>query len=176
MHALEQVEPKLKKRAMREMRKVANTAAKNAREAYPANDDLPSGFTYVNKSGAEPVSRTGRKRAFPRYDQGAAQAGVRVTTRQGKARGRLISGARYGFVNMMGLTLDDAAGAILETAGTVWPNGRTRSGGNLIGGFVSATGVASQLFKVVLPQIIASRPDVKGIASKAEAEVSKVGR
>lgn len=176
MHALEQVEPKLQKASMRELRKVASTAGSKARASYPSNQAMPSGFTYVNASGAAPVSHTSRKRAFPRYDQGKARAGVKVTTRQGNRKMRSIFGQRFGFVNMMGLTLDDAAGAILETAGTKWPNGRTPAGGRLIGAFSDVTGVASQLYKVVLPQIIAVRADVTGIAKRAEAAVTRVGR
>lgn len=175
LRTLDLVEPKLKRQTMGRLRIVAGRAAAWARYSYPSNDEVPSGFSHVNKSGRAPVGRV-KARAFPRYDQQEARAGVKVTTRKGRAKIRNVNGARYGFVNSIGLTLNDAAGAIMETAGTKHPLGVSPAGAGFIRGISRATGVGIPLYKVVLPKIIASRPDVADIARDAEHLISRVGR
>jgi len=175
LRTLDLIEPKLKRQTMTRLRKVAGHAAVWARASYPANDQVLSGFAYVNKSGLPPVSRTNRARAFPRYDRSAAQDGVKVTTRKGKAKIRNLNGSRYGFVNMIGLTLNDAAGSIMETAGTKNASGEHPAGIGFIRGMAEATGVGIPLYKVVLPKIIDSRQDVSDIVASAERMITKVG-
>jgi hypothetical protein len=174
--ALDDVGPDLDKATMKELRRVAAHAATWARASYPATDAVPSGFAYVNKSGNAPVSRTGRARAFPRYVRSQAQDGVKVTTRQGKRKTRTVGRNRYGFVNAIGIAVDDPAAAILETAGTKNAGGNTSAGGRLIQGLAAATGVGVPLYKVVLPKIIDSRSDIDRIVAKMDSSLTKVGR
>lgn len=174
LRTLDLIEPKLKRQTMARLRKVAGHAAVWARASYPSNEQVPSGFSYVNKSGRAPVGRV-KARAFPRYDQSLARDGVKVTTRKGRAKIKNLNGSRYGFVNLIGLTLNDAAGAIMETAGTKNPLGRSASGAQFIRGIAAATGVGVPLYKVVLPKIIDSRQDVTDIAHDAEKMITRAG-
>ncbi len=74
-------------------------------------------------SGAQVKSRTGRERAFPKYDPKVIRKGLTYTLGKGRRNSA-------GFVGLYSLLNKSAAGAIIETAGRLNFNGDSDSQSN----------------------------------------------
>lgn len=143
------------------LRKAAGPALNRAKGYLPQDSDMPSGFAYKNnqtwpKANAANSRRDGRP--WPRYDRQAAIAGLRVRSRRGKARmvnNRWVGGQTASIA----LESRDPAAAIFETAGK-GRGTKSEKAQRLIRGFEAATTVGPNRYRVVLPAVIDTRPEI----------------
>lgn len=157
----------LYRKTVREIKKAGNIAAVRARGFLPADDQMPSGFTYQNNNGWAVSRIEGRARAFPRYEQRSAQSSIRVISAREKSE-RTPQGWRGGKMYGIAVEMRDPAGSIYDVAG----NGRSRrqrakqSSDPRSEAFIRLVKAASWLppaarFKVLLPAVIDTRPDIE---------------
>jgi len=105
----------------REIRVALATIQKSARELVPPF--LGSGLRNFQGDSTTAKSRTSRKRAFPKYDASQVKKGIAI--RFGKSQKN-----NNGFVGYYSLINKSAAGAIVETAGRLYPGGSPNSQSN----------------------------------------------
>ena len=124
LKALRDYYPELYKELNREIRPVMKQLQSEARSFV--SDTAPlSGWAYKRKDGKEPVSRTSRTRAFPRYDASIIRRGITYSLGMAKRQ-------TNGWVTAYSLFNRSAVGAIYETAGRLNPNGNSKKGANFI--------------------------------------------
>lgn len=147
---------KVYKRALRAIKRAGQSAQTTAIMLLPYESDLPSGFTRVSNDGWA-KSRTNRTAAFPHFERRAAREGIKIQSLRGKAkmteRGWIGSG-----VNGIEIVQSDAAANIFDIAGT--KGGVTAAGKRLIGLFDNASRFNAPLYRVLLPAVIETRPEI----------------
>lgn len=117
--ALKAFAPDLRKEMDAEIRVALKEVVNAARAKVPGG--VPGNLYNWQDRGIEPVSRTSKFRAFPKYDSNTIRKGL--TYSMGRTRRN-----RYGFAGLYSLFNKDAAGAIVEKAGTISPFGRKQMG------------------------------------------------
>lgn len=117
--ALKAYAPDLRKQMDAEIRVALKEVVSEARAKVP--NGTPGNLYNWTDRGIEPISRTSKFRAFPKYDAQTIRSGL--TYSMGRTRRN-----RYGFAGLYSLFNKDAAGAIVEKAGTISPFGRKQMG------------------------------------------------
>ena len=117
--ALKAYAPDLRKQMDAEIRVALKEVVNDARAKVLGG--VPGNLYNWQDRGIEPVSRTSKFRAFPKYDATTIRQGL--TYSMGRTRRN-----RYGFAGLYSLFNKDAAGAIVEKAGTISPFGRKQMG------------------------------------------------
>jgi hypothetical protein len=153
---------KFKKRTLAAFRKAGNVAVRRAGGYLPYSENMPRGFAYVNQSGNPPKanSRNKRKdqRPWPRYDRDKAVKSIKVASL--RANDRRVRG--YGVVSTWSgvvVSMKDPAGSIFDTAGK-GKDEKSESGLRLIHGFNASSTVPSNHYRVLLPAVIDTRPEI----------------
>lgn len=116
--ALRKIDPNVYKALNNEIRPVLSGMVRDARMMVPQY--FLSG---AMNNGKESVSRTSRKRAFPKYDAMEIRRGL--TYSMGRQKGQ-----DNGWQSLYSLLNKSAMGAIIETAGRLHPNGDPKSQSN----------------------------------------------
>lgn len=117
--ALKKFAPDLRKEMDAEIRVALKEVIDDARAKVPGA--TPGNLYNWTDKGIEPVSRTSKSRAFPKYDPLTIRKGLVYS--MGRTRRN-----RYGFAGLYSLFNKDAGGAIVEKAGTISPFGRKQMG------------------------------------------------
>lgn len=117
--ALKKFAPDLRKEMDAEIRVALKGVVSAARAKVPGG--TPGNLYNWTDRGVEPISRTSKLRAFPKYDASTIRQGLVYS--MGRTRRN-----RYGFAGLYSLFNKDAAGAIVEKAGTQNPFGRKQMG------------------------------------------------
>lgn len=156
---------KVYRQTVKAIKAAGDDAVNRARGYLPADEYLPSGFTYRNNNGWA-KSRTKRDRAFPRYEKRSAASSMRVVAAREKST-RTASGWRAGKMFGISIEMRDPAGSIYDVAG----NGRSKRQLNkhlsdprslrfirLLG--QAWIGDPNWRFHVVLPAVVDTRPEI----------------
>lgn len=117
--ALKKFAPDLRKEMDAEIRAALKEVIDDAEAKVP--NATPGNLYNWTDRGIEPISRTSKFRAFPKYDAETIKNGLVYS--MGRTRRN-----RYGFAGLYSLFNKDAAGAIVEKAGTISPFGRKQMG------------------------------------------------
>ena len=122
--ALKKFAPDLRKEMDDEIRVALQEVVADAKAKVPGS---PPGnlYNWAGK-GREPLTRTGKLRAFPVYDPQLIRRGLTYSIGQQKRN-------RQGFAGMFSLFNKDAAGSIIELAGRVHPQGRKQKANRAYG-------------------------------------------
>jgi hypothetical protein len=123
--ALKKFAPELRKEMDDEIRAALKVVVAEARAKVPSV--APGNLYNWNETEREPISRTGKFRAFPKYDATLIRQGMTYSIGQQKRN-------RQGFAGMFSLFNKDAAGSIVELAGRVHPMGRRQKAAREFGG------------------------------------------
>lgn len=179
LRALRDFDISLERRGRDALKSAAIVGELVAKSMVPKESQVPSGFAYYNKTGdgvPKATKASNRSRAFPRYDSDEVRNSIKTTTRQdrtdraSRARGR-------GFVNVVGIEMTDAAGAIVAAAGTA-SNGQSTKGHRFIYVIAERTGLRRPLYRILLPAVIKTRPYVmrslKRVADEQQAVVARI--
>jgi hypothetical protein len=122
--ALNEFAPDLAKELTKEITTSLKVIQKSARGFVPSS--APNNlYNWDRVSSSEPkaFNKSGRLRAFPRYDATAIKRGIVYRTGYGKPNAK-------GFRSLFRVRNNSAAGAIYETAGRRNPNGDPKSKSN----------------------------------------------
>ena len=120
--ALKQFAPDLRKEMDDEIRVALKEVVNKAREKVPGQ--APGGLYNWQDNGAESKSRTGRARAFPKYNARVIRRGLTYSMGRSKRN-------YSGFASLYSLLNKSASGAIAETAGRLsGSSGSSRSESN----------------------------------------------
>ena len=117
--ALKQFAPDLRKEMDSTIKAELKLVTDEAKRRVPGN--APGGLYNWDDKGVEPISRTHRERAFPKYNSIHVRKGL--TYRMGTSRAN-----KYGFASLYSLLNASAVGAIIETSGRLNPQGRPQAG------------------------------------------------
>lgn len=173
----------LYRKTVREIKKAGGDAVNRAKGFLPADEQMPSGFTYRNNNGWA-QGRTEGRRPFPRYEKRSAEGSLRVISAREKSV-RTAAGWRGGKMFGIAVEMRDPAGSIFDVAG----NGRSRRQLNRRMSdprsmrFIRLMQAASALppaarFKVLLPAVIDTRPEIerqiRRILANAAAKIPDV--
>lgn len=113
--ALKRYAPDLLKQMNAEIRVALKEVTNDAKAKVPGQ--APGNMYNFQDKGVEPVSRTSRKRGFPKYNSSVIRRGLTYSIARGKRN-------RKGFASLYSLLNKSAVGAIVETAGSQNPTGR----------------------------------------------------
>lgn len=117
--ALRKLAPDIKQEMDKNVREALKPIIRDARSKVDGN--APGSLINWNNPGYERKSRTGRKDAFPSYDQTIIRRGLTYSIGNSRVD-------NSGFVSLFTLFNKSRAGAIIETAGRVGsPNPRSES-------------------------------------------------
>lgn len=122
--ALKNFAPDLRKEMDDEIRAALKAVVVDAKGKVPSS--APGNLYNWNETEREPISRTGKFRAFPKYDATLIRQGMTYSIGQQKRN-------RQGFAGMFSLFNKDAAGSIIELAGRVHPQGRKQKAARQFG-------------------------------------------
>lgn len=153
--------PKFGRRLQKALRDAANPAINRAKGYLPYDALMPSGFVYRNNNGwakANAANSRGDRRPWPRYERQTAIGTLRARSIRGRAKyveGRWIGGQTASIA----IEMKDAAASIFETAGK-GKGAKSERAQRLITGFESATTVGPNRYRVVLPAVVDTRPDI----------------
>lgn len=175
--ALSQFDVSLERKSREVLKQAAVVGELVAKSQTPREGEVPSGFAYVNRFGADWYGRQGtaKARAFPRYNRDDARASIKTTTRAASSQ-RWINQRRYGFVNIVGIEMTDPAAAIIAAAGTMSP-GNSEKGRRFINVIAERTGINRPLYRILLPAVIKTKPFVMTSLRKvADQQQAIVGR
>ena len=119
--ALGKLAPDIKKQLDKEVRAALKPIIADAKSKVPSS--APGGLYNLNNPGYERKSRTGKKRAFPSYDQRVIRKGLTYSVAPSKVKSS-------GFVSLFTLFNKSPMGGIIETAGRLNPGGDPESKSN----------------------------------------------
>ena len=122
--ALKKYAPDLLKEMNTEIKVALKEVTDDARRKVPGQ--APGNLYAWNDNGEEAISRTGRERAFPKYDGNLIRRGITYSIGRQKRN-------RQGFASLYSLLNRNPAGVIVEWAGRVNPYGRTQKAGRKYG-------------------------------------------
>lgn len=180
LEALKKFDVSLERKGREELKKAAIIGELVAKAETPREGQVPSGFAYINQTGAEwyGTRGTAKARAFPRYNRDDARASIKTTTRADRKE-RFVRERRYGFVNIVGIEMTDPAAAIIAGAGTM-SAGQSEKGRRFINVIAERTGIKRPLYRILLPAVIKTRPYVmaslKMVADEQMAIVGRISR
>ena len=152
--------PKFGRQLQRALKKTAQPAITRAKGYLPYESLLPSGFVYRTNTTwpkANAANNNGG-RPWPRYDRMAAISTLKTRAVRGKARmieGRWVGGQTASIA----IEMRDPAASIFETAGK-GKRQKSEKAQRLIAGFEAATSVGAGRYRVVLPAVVDTRPDI----------------